>query len=741
MARSAKASGKKGAAKTRKVRSENGRNPKTQARKTQMVNPQQLVAELRRELDHARGELAARNNAYSERVAYQAAANDVLKLMSASPGDPQPVFDLISVRARDLCDAYGVTVYEFDGSLLHWRAATGVSDDPAEREAAKAAFPLLPTPDLVVGRAILSRAIVHIRDYAAVPGLRRFSLTVKSTVAVPLLRGNVPIGALQMGSRERGGFSDAQVGLLQTFADQAVIAMENATLFNETREALERQTATAEVLKVISRSAFDLEPVLDALLSSACRLCEANIGTIRYRAAEGGDYRLAATFGCLPEWKEHFLKYSTKADRSSLFGRTIIEGRTIHLPDVLADPDFGRPEAQRLIGFRSALSVPLAREGQAFGVINMFRFKIGPFESRQIELLQTFADQAVIAIENTRLFNETKEALERQTATADILKVIARSPDDVQPVFEAIAGRSKRLVNALSTTVFTLVDSAMHLQAFTPTNQEADTTLQAMFPAPLSTFSWGESVRKGEIFRVADTDREPSNLREIAKLRGFRSMLLVPLLREACPIGLISVTRVERGPFSDHHVQLLQTFADQAVIAIQNVELFGKVQARTNELSEALTYQTASANILNVIASSPTDVQPVLMAIVESACQLCEAYDAIVILKDEDELKIYAHHGPIPHNRTRWPNDLTTTSGRAMADRRPVHVHDILSDEGLEFPIGRSMSSVDGCRTLLSVPLLREGEPIGAIVLRRRDVYPFKDKQITLLQTFADQAV
>ena len=201
-----------------------GRNPKTQAQKTQTVDPQQLIAKLQRKLDQARGELAARNTAYTERIAYQAAANDVLKVMSASPGDPQPIFDLISVRARDLCDAYGVTVYEFDGSLLHWRAATGVSDDPAVREAAKAAYPSPPSRHLLPNRAILDRAVVHVRDHDADAEPRRISLTVKSSVVVPFMRGNLPIGALHMGSLERGGFSDAQVGLLETFADQAVIA-------------------------------------------------------------------------------------------------------------------------------------------------------------------------------------------------------------------------------------------------------------------------------------------------------------------------------------------------------------------------------------------------------------------------------------------------------------------------------------------------------------------------------------
>jgi two-component system NtrC family sensor kinase len=249
------------------------------------------------------------------------------------------------------------------------------------------------------------------------------------------------------------------------------------------------------------------------------------------------------------------------------------------------------PEAQemsRRVGIRTILCVPLLRENESIGTILLRRTEVAPFSDKQIALLQTFADQAVIAIENARLFNETREALERQTATAEILKVIASSPDDVQPVFQAIADRSNRLVNALSTTVFMLNDGMMHLRAFTPTNPEADTALQAMFPAPLSTFSWGESIRRGDIYRVIDTKHEPEGLRDLARLRGWRSCLCIPLLRDGKPIGMIGPTRVEPGPFTDHHVQLLQTFADQAVIAISNVGLFNEVQERTRELSASL---------------------------------------------------------------------------------------------------------------------------------------------------------
>jgi two-component system NtrC family sensor kinase len=261
-------------------------------------------------------------------------------------------------------------------------------------------------------------------------------------------------------------------------------------------------------------------------------------------------------------------------------------------------------------------------------VLSLTRTNVRPFNDKQIELATTFADQAAIAIENARLFNETREALERQTATADILKVIASSPSDVQPVFEAIAERSNRLVQGLSTTVQSLVDDTLHIMAFTRTSPEADAALQASFPWPLSRFPWGERIRRGEIVHIPDVEVELAEfpaLLEVARLRGCRSMLFVPVLREGTLIGIISVTQVAPGRFADHHVQLLQTFADQAVIAIGNVRLFDEVQARTRDLSESLQQQTATADVLKVISRSAFDLETVLDALLSSACRLCEA--------------------------------------------------------------------------------------------------------------------
>ena len=250
-------------------------------------------------------------------------------------------------------------------------------------------------------------------------------------------------------------------------------------------------------------------------------------------------------------------------------------------------------------------------------------------------------------------------------------------------------------------------------------------------------------MRDGKTVEFTDTESEdvPPLIRELARLRGYRSMLFTPLMSSGTPIGLISVTRKEPGTFAANHVQLVRTFADQAVIAIENVRLFDEVQAKTRDLTEALTYQTGSSNILSVIASSPTDVGPVLKAIVESACELCDADDAVVHLREGDDLRYSAHHGPIPVGFEKRPISRDWVTGRSVVDKVPIHVHDVLSAEGDEFPEAQRLSRAQGNRTLLSVPLLREGESIGAIVLRRTEVQPFSDKQIALLQTFADQAV
>ena len=261
------------------------------------------------------------------------------------------------------------------------------------------------------------------------------------------------------------------------------------------------------------------------------------------------------------------------------------------------------------------------------------------------------------------------------------------------------------------------------------------------FPRPVADFPPFKMAQAGEVTQIPDTEALSDELLDIARARGFRSMLFTPLMNDGVSIGFIAVTRVQPGAFADHHVQLLRTFADQAVIAIENVRLFDEVQAKTRDLTEALTYQTGSSNILKVIASSPTDVEPVFKAIVESACELCDAHDAVVRLRDGDDLLFSAHHGPIPMGMDKWPINRNWIAGRAVIDKCRSICTICFPQKATNFRKRQEIVAPPGHRTILSVPLLRESESIGAIVLRRTEVHPFGEKQIALLQTFADQAV
>jgi len=357
----------------------------------------------------------------------------------------------------------------------------------------------------------------------------------------------------------------------------------------------------------------------------------------------------------------------------------------------------------------------------------------------------TNADQRTIAELKRQLDQRTaerNEAWAQQAATADVLKVISRSAFDLQVVLDNLVKSAVTLSGAHTGTIFQERGGLYYLTAQYGYPPEMVAYGQTHPLAPGIGSNVGRTAMTGAVVQIPDVFADPDFTSiEYQRIGNFRSMLGIPLIREGKVEGVFSLAKPEPGPFAQRQIDLVQTFADQAVIAISNVRLFDEVQAKRRDLEEALKFQTGSAGILNVIASSPTDVGPVLEAIVKSACELCEAYDAVVVLRDGDELRLSAHHGPIPMNRQRWANDRTSASGRAIAERRPVHIHDVLSDEGLEFPIARRMSQVDGCRTLLSAPLLREGEAIGTIALRRAEAHPFSDKQIALLQTFADQAV
>ena len=399
------------------------------------------------------------------------------------------------------------------------------------------------------------------------------------------------------------------------------------------------------------------------------------------------------------------------------------------------------------MGFRTILSVPLMREGVAIGAIQIRRTAALIFTPRQVALLETFADQAVIAIENVSLFSEVQarnreltETLEQRTATGEILRVIRGSPTDVQPVFDTIVRSAVQLCDGLFSALFRYDGELIHQVAqhnFTP---EALAHVRRIYPArPSRDHGSARAILERAIVHIPDVELDSEyQHRDLTRAVGFRSGLFVPMQKDGQPIGVIMVARAAPGPFSASQVELLETFADQAVIAIENVRLFTELDRRNRELTETLEQQTATGEILRVMSSSRTDVQPVFETIAQSAARLCEAFDVLVLRVDGDALRLVAHHGPMPAGDV--PLHRGTLGGRTVIDRLVIHVDD-LQAEADAFPEGSALARERGHRTTLSVPLMREGVAIGNIQVRRNEVRPFSDQQISLLQTFADQAV
>jgi GAF domain-containing protein len=558
----------------------------------------------------------------------------------------------------------------------------------------------------------------------------------RSNLAVPLRRTGTAIGALGVSCRDARGFTLDEVALLQTFADQAVIAIENVRLFNETREALEQQTATSEILRVISSSPTDIQPTLEAVAASAARVCGATDAVIL--RVEGQETRRVAHCGAIPL----ILPEMRRITPGSPGGRAIL--------------DFAReyPETAAVVrdaGWRTILVVPLVREGAAIGVISLRRTEVRPFTDKEIALLETFADQAVIAIENVRLFKELQArnqeltvALAQQTATSEVLAVISGAQTAVQPVFEAIVQSARRLCEASYSSVYRLDNQLVHLVAHNHQTPEAAETFRYVWPMPLTGDSFvARAIRENAVIHT-DMQEDPTASAALiarGKAVGHRRILVVPMVREGHPIGAIRVSRVERTPFAEQHIALLKTFADQAVIAIENVRLFKELEGRNRELTEALEQQTATAEILRVISSSPTDLQPVLVTVAENAARVCGAIDAQIYRVEGEFLHWVASHGPIPPNTEERLISRGSVTGRAVVDRRTIHVHDLAAESDTEYPVGKAAQRQTGHRTTLATPLLREGVPLGVISIRRMEVRPFSEQQVRLLETFADQAV
>src|SRR5215831_2709639 len=578
------------------------------------------VLVLEKSLAEVQGQLQARDRELTEALDQQTATSEILKVISSSPTDIQPVFDAIAVASTKLCAVESAGVYRFDGVVIHFAAHHGWTAE--QLHAIGRVFPQSLDADSVTARAIRTRSVVHIPDISVDPEYRARPIVeagFRTVASVPMLRPNAAIGAITVTRLEVAPLTDRQIELLKTFAEQAVIAVENVRLFTklqasnqELSRALDAQTATSDILRVINRSHTGAQPVFDTIVDSAVRVLRGHTGALTRITGEQLDLAAATHVDDASD-------ATLRATFPRLLGSEWPHAHAIrdHVPLNIADaqtdprvPDAGHAEA-RVRGYRSLVVLPMLRHDAAVGTLSVTRREPGGFTGDEIALLQTLADQAVIAIEDARLLTELQEknralteahfhvteALEQQTATSDVLRVISSSPTDVQPVFDSIAASALRLCDARLCTVFRFDGELIHLVALQQVSTEGAAAYRNAYPArPGRGGGTHRAILTGGIVHIPDIRDDPEyELQDLARANQFGCVLSVPMFRDGHPIGAITVGREAARPFSDAQIELLRTFADQAVIAIENARLF-------SELQQALERQTATAEILRVIS-------------------------------------------------------------------------------------------------------------------------------------------
>ena len=688
----------------------------------------------------------------------QTATAEVLGVINSSPGDLAPVFDSMLEKAMRLCEANFGNMFLYDDGKDRSVAIRGAPEFArwmAERGAVQ------PAPGSLGDRLKRGEDVVHITDAAkeaayAGSAARRAVVEIggfRTLLAVALRKGDTSLGGIVVYRKEVRPFTDKQIALLQNFAAQAVIAMENARLITETREALEQQTATAEVLGVINSSPGDLAPVFEAMLERAMRLCGAAFGELR--TYDGDRFKLAASRGAPAAYTEYYAAHDTGHYGPGTGPARLLEGeRFVHIPDLIETEPYHRGDPDRraivdIAGARAYVLVPLLLDNTVRGFILVYRREPRPFTDKQIALLQNFAAQAVIAMENARLITETREALEQQTATAEVLGVINSSPGDLAPVFDAVVEKAMRLCGAAFGQLHTFDGERWHtaaMRGLPPAYAEYRTRTPPEYgpgtgPALImqgENVVHIEDIVDSEAYRVGDPAR-----RALADLGGARSYVAVALRKDRELRGVITIFRQEVRLFSDKQIGLLQNFAAQAVIAMENARLLGELRGRTRDLQESLEYQTATSDVLKVISQSVFELDTVLQTVVATALRLCRADTAIIYRNEGGEYRWAAGQLVAPEYEAREREisirpGTGTVVGRAVLERRTVHILDAWTDPLYE---AKEDARIGGVHTMIGVPLLREGVPIGVIALARQRVEAFTPKQIELVTTFADQAV
>ena len=680
-------------------------------------------------------------NELRESLQQQTATSEVLSVISSSPGDLKPVFEAILANATQICDAkFGILALS-EGDAFRTAALHGAP--PAFAEARPPGTVIRPGPGTGFHRAATTRQPVQIADIRAEPAYtnspQRYAVLdlagARTLLAVPMLKEGKLVGMIDIYRQEVRPFTDKQIELVQNFAAQAVIAIENTRLLNELRESLAQQTATADVLKVISSSTGDLGPVFEAMLANAVRICEAKFG-VMWRFDGEENYPVAMLN--LPPSVDAFLRQ--RGRRKPTPGSDLDVLRTskqsVHTLDMAASSHPTR--IAKSAGVRTQLAVPLLLDTELVGAITIYRQEVRPFTEKQVDLVKNFAAQAVIAIENTRLLNELRESLQQQTATSDVLKVISSSLNDLKPVFDTIGQRAEKLCDAEISVISMVDDERIHLVSIHGITEEGIEAVRRVYPMQRNGETLtARAIRSASVCHVSDVLSDPLYpSKDAARASGFRGCLAVPMVREGQVIGAIFVARKQAGLFTDAQVQLLKTFADQAVIAIENVRLF-------NETKEALAQQTATADVLKVISRSTFDLPTVLQTLIESAARLCDA-DKGNITREKDGIffraaESYGYSREFVEHVKGMPieKDRGSATGRALLEKRVIHIADVKADPEYTLLEGQRLGDY---RTVLAVPMLREGIPLGVLTLTRSDVRPFTDKQIELVTTFADQA-
>ena len=721
------------------------RNPSSANHKTRSA-----VAQLTRERDEA--------------LEREKATAEVLRVISSSTGGLEPVFEAILGNAVRLCEAKFGNIFLHEGGELRIIANHNMPAAFVEARRRRGS----PDRALTLREVMRTKQTVHLADLAATKAYAERQPTVvegvelggiRTIIGVPMLKDNELIGIISIYRQEVRPFIDKQIELVKNFAAQAVIAIENARLFEseqqrtrELTESLQQQTATSDVLRVISSSPGELEPVFDAMLEKAMDLCEAAFGGLW--TLEKDRYVAVALRG-VPQPYATFLGETTVVPGPGTAPYRLSHGeRVVHNVDLASEEAYraGDPQRRALVdlgGARTALQVALRKEDAVLGVITIYRQAVRPFTDKQIELVKNFAAQAVIAIENARLLTELRqrtddlsEALEQQTATAEVLRVISSSQGELEPVFQAMLDNATRLCGAAFGLMFLHEEDAFRAVAMhnaPPAFAEERRRNPVIKPGPGHTFR--RVVQAKQAVQVADAAAAKDATVALARLAGARTVLGVPMLQDDRVIGVMSIYRQEVRPFSDKQIALVSNFAAQAVIAIENARLL-------NELRESLQQQTATSQVLQVISSSPGELQPVFAAMLENATRVCGSNFGTLYLRENNAFRAVSMHGATPAYLQARLGQLVhpgagTALGRTVRSKQVVHVADARSEPAYREgdPMRVAAADVGGVRTLLSVPMLKEGELVGAIAIYRTEVRPFADKQVELVQNFAAQAV